>query len=375
MSDSENTIDEKKKENENKDTLQSIMSIFKSLLSFGIILVIGTLTLYSVRASQTGLIPTNTDCNPYTNLQGKLNSINVNINVVKSGENVYATRLNFPIAENLLEMDKGFFGFLKKLIYGEKASAITLYIGKIMEKVMSINFGFVNVIYNILNSYFPESLIIVVGPIIMFFVQFVSVFINMLFIVYHWFYDIYLLFSTKKQENGKTKWEEHSIFDVLNLGWAALYYFIFFMLFCFCGLLVIPSVAIFISLYCLFFPLFLQSDIVKGEAEKGTAKMKKFGLTWAIIDTFAFKKSIIMYILTLIVIGNISRDFSSYVLVGSILGFMILFFFTDIYKQYLPKTNDFSSSGFASFDPVKIETPTVTQEQFSSFQNILKNVL
>lgn len=373
---SENNIDDKKNENEKADTLQSIMGIFKSLLSFGIILVIGTLTLYSVRASQTGLIPTNIDCNPYTNLQGKLNSINVNINVVKSGENIYATRLNFPIAENLLQMDKGFFGFLKKLIYGEKASAITLYIGKILEKVMSINFGFMNMIYNILNSYFPESAIIFIGPSILFFVQFVSVFMNAFFIVYHWFYDIYLLFSTKKQENGKTKWEEHSIFDVLNLGWAALYYFIFFMLFCFCGLLVIPSVAIFISLYCLFFPLFLQSDIVKGDADKGNvSKMKKFGLKQAIIDTFAFKKSIIMYIITIMVILSISADFSSYVLVGSILGFLVLFFFTDIYKQYLPKTNDFSSSGFASFEPVKIETPTIKKEELSTFQTILKNVV
>lgn len=377
MSEVEDKMNDVKKANENNNTLEKVMSIFKSLLSFGIILVIGALTLYSVRASQTGLIPTNIDCEPYTNLYGKLNSINVNINVVKSGENIYASRLNFPIDENILQMDKGFFGFLKKLIYGEKASAITLYIGKIMEKVMSVNFSFMNMIYNILNSYFPESLIIFMGPTILFFVQIVTVFMNMLLVVYHWFYNIYLLFSTKKEENGKTKWEEHSIFDVANLGWTVLYYFISFFLFCFCGLLVIPSVAIFVSLYCLFFPLFLQSNIVRGETDKGSPnKMKKFGLKQAIIDTFTFKKSIIMYISTLVVILAIAQDFSSYVLVGSILGFLVLFFFTDIYKQYLPKTNDFSTSGFASFEPIKIETVTAKKEEdLSTFQNILKTVM
>lgn len=375
MSEDESKLTDKKNENENKDTLNSVLKIFKSLLSFGIILVIGTLTLYSVRASQTGLIPTNVDCEPYTNIKGSLKDINVNINVVKSRENIYATRLNFPIEENFLQMEKGFFGFLKKIIYGEKASTVSLYIGKVIEKVMSANFSFMNIVYNLLNSYLPESLIVFLGPIVMFLVQMISVFVNMLFIVYHWFYNIYLLFSTKKQENGKTRWEEHSIFDVFHLGWAAFYYFVFFLIFCFCGLFVVPSLAVFISLYCIFFPLFLESNIVKGDSTSGNGvKMKKFGLKQAIIDTFTFKKSIIMYIFTLIVIGSISSDFSSYVLVGTILGFLILFFFTDVYKQYLPKTNDFSSSGLASFDPVKVET-TIKQGQLSTVQNMLNNVL
>ena len=371
-----NSIDDKKKENESKDTVNGVMHVFKSLISFGIILIIGTLTLYSVRASQTGLIPTNTDCNPYTNINGKLEGINVNMNVLKSGENVYSTKVNFPMNENLLQMEKGLFGFLKNIIYGEKASTFGLYIGKTLENVLSANFSFLNTIYNVLNSHFPESFIILFGPLIMFFTQFTSFFINMFVVVYRWFYNIYLLFSTKKQENGKTKWEEHSIFDVLNVGWSAIYYFAFFMLFCFCGLVVVPSVAIFISFYCILFPLFLQSNIVKtGESGKDGVKMKPFGLKQAILDTFTFKKSMIMYIFTLIVIGSVSTDFSSYVLVGTILGFLILYFFTDIYKQHSPKAIDFSTLGFASFDPVKIETVSVIQQHTSAIQNILKSVL
>jgi len=367
-----NKIDEKKNENENKDTLSSVMSIFKSLLSFGIILVIGTLTLYCVRASQTGLIPTNVDCNPYTNIQGKLDAINVNINVVKNGENTYSTKLNFPFEENLLQMEKGFFGFLKKLIYGEKASTYSLYIGKTIENVMSANFSYMNTVYNMLNSNLPESLILFIGPIIMFFIQLTSVFVNMGVIVYYWFYNIYLIFSTKKEESGKTTWEEHSIFDVINLGWTAFYYFIFFLLFCVFGLFVIPTTALFVSLYCIFFPMFLQSNIVNGDSK---TKVKGFGLTQAIRDTFTFKKSIIMYMLSLIVISNVSQGFSSYVLVGTILGFLILYFFTDIYKQYLPKASDYSSSGLASYDPVKIETATIKEGHLSTIQTILKNVL
>lgn len=367
-----NKIDEKKNKNENKDTLSSIMSVFTSILWFGIILVIGTLTLYSVRASQTGLIPTNADCNPYTNIQGKLDAINVNINVVKNGENTYSTKVNFPIEENLLQMEKGFFGFLKKLIYGEKASTYSLYIGKTIENVVSTNFLYMNSVYNMLNSYFPESLIILIGPIMMFFIQITSVLVNMALLIYYWFYNIYLIFSTKKEESGKTTWKEHSIFDVFNLASSAFYYFIFFLLFCFCGVFVIPTTAFFISLYCIFFPLFLQSDIVRGDSK---TKLKSFGLKQAIIDTFTFKKSMIMYLFSLIIINSVSQEFSSYVLVGIILGFLILHFFTDIYKQYLPKASDYSSSGLASFDPVKIETATVKEGHLSTIQTILKNVL
>lgn len=370
----ENSIEEKKKEFEQKNVTDSLLSLFKSLLSFGIIIIIGSLTLYSVRASQTGLVPTNTECNPYTDLNGTLKGINVNINVVKKGEDVYASRLNFPIEENLQQMSKGFLGFLKKLIHGDKASTYTLYIGKIIEKVVATNFAFMNTIYNLLNTYFPESFIIFLGPIIMFFIQIVTLFINMVNITYRFFYDIYLLFSTRKTENGKSKWEEHSIFDVFNLGWTVLYYFIFFLLFCFGGLFFIPSLAIFISLYCLFFPLFLQSNIVKESGDK-TTNMKKFGLKQAILDTFTFKKSIILYMLTVIIISGISSAFSTYVIVGFILGFLILYFFTDIYKQYLPKSNDYSSNGFASFEPVKIETATVQKEQLTTFQTILKKIL
>jgi len=365
-----NKINEKKDENENKDTLSSIMSIFTSILTFGIILIIGTLTLYSVRASQTGLIPTNVDCNPYTNIQGKLDSVNVNINVVKNGEDLYSTKLNFPIEENLLQMEKGLIGYLKKMIYGEKASAYSLYIGRTMEKVMSVNFSFVNTVYNTLNSSLPESVILFVGPMIMFFIQFISVFVNICLLVYYWFYNIYLVFSTKRQENGETSWKEHSIFNIFNLGWSAFYYFIFFLLFCFCGLFVLPTTALFISLYCIFFPLFLKSNIVRGDN-----KVKSFSLKQAIIDTFTFKKSIIMYMLSLVIISSVSKGFSSYVLVGTILGFLILHFFTDIYKQYLPKASDFSTSGLASFDSVQIETESIKEETLSTFQTILKNVL
>ncbi len=349
---SESTVDEKKEENINKDMLTSVLSIFKLLLAFGVTIIIGTLTLYSVRASQTGLIPTNTDFNPYTNINGVLKNINVNINVVKKENEIFSSKINFPAGENLLQMKKGLLGFLENLIYGEKSSTVSLYLGKILEKVIAVNFWLMNMVYNILNTYCPESLIIFIGPIVMFFVQFTSVFVNMVSLVYQYFYNIYLLFSKKTQENGKTKWEENSIFDILNVGWSCFYYFVFFVLFCFCGFFIVPTIAFIISIYCLFFPLFLESNIVK---ESSGNFSKKYGLKQAILDTFTFKKSIIMYVLTILLISKISTVFSSYVLVGTILGFLILYFFTDIYKQYIPKSSDFVTAGLASFEPVVIQ--------------------
>ena len=107
-----NSIDEKKATNTNTTTVSpgmAALSLFQSILAFGLIIVIGVFVLYGARASQTGLIPTNTDYSPYTDIMGKLNPTTVNIDIVKkSADEIYSTKLNFPIDENMKAMKDGF---------------------------------------------------------------------------------------------------------------------------------------------------------------------------------------------------------------------------------------------------------------------------
>ena len=341
------SIDEKKATNKNTNTTSpgiAAMALFQSILAFGIIVVIGVFVLYGARASQTGLIPTNTDYSPYTDIMGKLNPTTVNIDIVKkSADEIYSTKLNFPIDENMKAMKEGFIGFVKKMIDGAKANTFTLYFGKTLQSLISTNLSIINTVYQIMNSYVNESLMVFIGPIIMYFIVILSAIVNTVYFIVLWFSNLFYLFSKKTENEGKSEWKHESMWGLFNFAWAFLYIFLAVILLFLAGFFIIPPVAIFIALYCFLFPAFLKSNNTKNK--------KSYGIGSAILDTFKYKSSIIMLILSLLVISNVATSFSSYALVGVIIAFLILFFFTNVYKQYIPKATDLATLGLVKTMP------------------------
>ena len=344
------SIDEKKATNTNTTTTSpgtAALSLFKSILSFGLIIIIGVFVLYGSRASQTGLIPTNTDYAPYTDIFGKLNPTTVNIDIVKkSADEVYSTKINFPIDENMKTMKDGFIGFVKKMIDGAKANSFTLYLGKTLQSILATNFSVINTIYQGMNSYVNESLMIFIGPIIMYFVLIATAVINAGYLVVLWFYNLSYLFSKKTVNQGKTEWTHESMWGLFNFPWAFLYIFISIILLFLAGFFIIPPVAIFVALYCFLFPVFLKSTNAKNN--------KPYGISNAILDTLKYKSRVIMIVLSLIIISNVASSFSSYALIGVIIAFFMLIFFTDVFKQTIPKGTDLSTLGLVETKPQTI---------------------
>lgn len=365
------SIDEKKKENESKNDssnkqLSLIIAIAFQVLHLGIIIVIGAGMLYTCRGAQTNLFPTCVDFAPYTNILPtfakeniETNVIETNVNITKGENGNTSTKMTFSVNENMEMMtNKSFFSWIRNFIDGPKANHIGLYFGSIMQNILALNFTILNSIYQAINNFLPETLIILILPYITFFIYFGLAFVDGFYFFYLWFSNLSMFCSIKKDTNDPTKtvWEhsEGAIWNFVN--WWKIIAAFFLLLFGVTFFFSIPFIFIGV-IYSFILPLTLKTN-VEGKKEYGPVSLFK--------DVLKFKRNIIMFILSYFLIGDIASTFGSPALVSAIIICIGLYFFTGIYHSYVPKPEDGVTSGLASYD--QTEKTCIIKNSFS--QNI-----
>jgi hypothetical protein len=358
MSDT-SAIDDKKNKSEKpkNELLKFSLSVFNQLITLGIIVLLGSLFLYTGKVAQTNILPTCLAFAPYTDITPPIKELPVDINVVKTGKGIWSTKLKFPLDENLKTIEKT-LGALKKMINGPKTSVFKLYIATTLQEVVACNFNIINTIYNFINTFVPETLIVVLGPFLGFFIYILTGLIDTFYLIFLWFYNIKLFFSEKTETANSTTWKSGDMWGILTWYWSIFYIFLFIIAFFLVGMgLIIPILSFLISTFCIFFPLFMKS--------KNATTGKSYGVGETIKNVLKFKMSIIMILMSLNIIISTSNIFGGYTAFVAIVACILLYFFTSVYQPYTPKGIDHSTVGLGNYSQTEkpcIETAIAEPE-------------
>jgi hypothetical protein len=368
MSDTSAIDDKKNKSEKPKNALLKFsLGIFYQLITLGIIILIGSLFLYTGKVAQSNLLPTCLAYVPYTDTAPPIKEIPIDINVVKTEKGTWSTKLKFPLEENLKTIEKT-LGALKSLVNGPKTNVFKMYIGTTLQEVVSCNFNIINTIYNFINAFIPETLIVLLGPFLGFFIYILTGIIDTFYLIFLWFYNIHLLFSEKTETNTSTSWKSGDMWGILTWYWSLFYIFLFIIAFFLIGMgLIIPILSFLISTFCLFFPLFMKS--------KNATTGKSYGLGETIKNILKFKMSIIMILMSLNIIISANSNFGGYTAFVAIVACVLLYFFTSIYKPYTPKGIDHSTFGLGDYAQAeKVCEPTTETKGEPSLLEKIENL-
>jgi hypothetical protein len=344
MSDT-SAIDNKKKQQQTpdpkKDLLNFFLGILYQLIVFGILIIIGSLGLYSCRIAQANILPTCLSFSPYTDIPSPIKEIPIDINVVKTDKGIWSTKIVFPLEDNFKTINNT-LGVLHNWINGPNSNVYKLYIATTLQQLIACNFTVTNTINNFMNSMLSESWLLILSPYILFFTGMLTSLINTIYFIILWFYNIYLFFSKKDESKNATIWTDGEMWGLLNWWWSLLYIFIFCILFFTIGIgIIIPISATLISFFCAIFPFFMKS--------KNSQTGKSYGLFETIKNVLKYKLNIIMILLSLYIVLSASNNFGGYTAFVAVVACIILYFFSSVYQQYTPKATDHASFGLGDF--------------------------
>jgi hypothetical protein len=315
-----------------------------------IFIVIGCVFLYSCKVAQAGLLPTSTDYVPFTNTPIPLESPTVteDINVLKTSNGVFSTKITFPTETNMKILTNT-FGFINDWKTGPKSTVTKLYFASLIENLASCIFTIKTKIYKLCNSFLSESVIIIFGGLMGFFIELMLGFVTFFYTIYLLFSNISVFFSTAEKTDTETTWTAGNMWDIINLPWTILYIVILvIILLLLFG--VLPLLIVIFIIFVSIFPIFMS-------ATYRDSPDKKFGFTDLVKSTFKFKMKMIMIIVSIFVVMNASTYISSYSAVIAVVACCILYFFSSTYSDYKPKPYDFSTIGASDYTNEVIDKP------------------
>jgi hypothetical protein len=73
---------------------------------------------------------------------------------------------------------------------------------------------------NFINAFIPETLIVLLGPFLSFFIYILTGVIDTFYLIFLWFYNIHLLFSEKTETSNSTSWKSGDMWGILTWYWS-----------------------------------------------------------------------------------------------------------------------------------------------------------
>ena len=89
-----------------KESSSFLLTLLGKLFVLGIVVVVGTCLVYTCRVAQSNILPTDMNFTPYTDVIPTIVGGDkvVNIDIVKTAEGIFSTKLIFPLAENMNDL-------------------------------------------------------------------------------------------------------------------------------------------------------------------------------------------------------------------------------------------------------------------------------
>ena len=355
-------------------------SLSSQLIYLIIVIIIGGIMLYSSKVSQSGIMPVNINCEPFTSFSNRfIDEVVLNIDVVKMKEGNQSTKITFPYESNNNIICNSFLGvsFLKSWVEGEDSNTFTRYIGTIWQSLYAYAFSLYNTFYNILARYFTESMIIFIGPYIL---PYISILYGIMITVYGFllfFIKFYMLFGekdlcpSKKNENGSeigyTIWKDPIDALYKDNNWFFCIIFGIILICCFFYIFLLSAALTFVSMLTVFLlPLLLNAKVVTSKDEK-----TEYTFFNTLENIFKYKLNIIMYIISYYILIDSYNSIGSYGVLIAIVSFIFIYiFYPEIYKNHTPNIeNTASTKGLEIIQPnnSRCEKNKVTEEDRIDF--------
>lgn len=350
-------------------------ALINQLFHLFVVIVAGGAMLWSARVSQTNLMPTDLNCEPFAYSNTEINKdqpVTVNIDVVKMKDDqgtpgIKSTKIEFDIQKNMDIIKFGILGLdsIREWTDGPDSTPFTLYLGTIWQKMAANYSDMMNTFYNILNQNCSESVIIFIMPYIILFVLIGLGIVNGFYGYFLWFMNLYLLFSIQKdcfqepvfdsdgspilKDDGTPLTKTRKIWEYTKgeMGrqwyWAILYILVAFFSFSWAGSLILFYFLVRSSISSFFLPLLMVAKV------KDSPDQKEYTFSTLLANIFKYKMSVIMYIVSFFIVSD---AYSALGALGAFIAivacFFVYSFYPDIYKQFKP-TDAESTDGLALF--------------------------
>lgn len=334
------TIEKVKNENDGKSTNDKSMSdkiqnFFISILSIIIILIlyyiVGGFVLYSCKIGQSNILPTEINCMPFGGNEPNIQPIQTNI-FLSNTDPQLSEKLSFPFDK--YNSKNSIIDLLRSYKESPASNKFSNYFISILDHFISFNYSTLNFYFNFINN-MPETLIVILGPIItLFYITFVFIF-DHLYLIYLWFSQMSWLFkkNISKPTDIQAKWDDITLIEPVEYGFSILFVILFLFLF-WVYFLGIPFISFSLLSWCIFSML----------AYKGVLNGKQVNILDIVKDMFKHYKVTITSIISIFVVlssfgnlGNIPGLFCLLTVGLIYFGILSINIFTPINDENLSK--------------------------------------
>ena len=290
-------IDEKKKSSSSKkwDFISNIpdfiTEVIKLFIKIIVYFIISGSILYACKLAQSNILPTDSNCVPYTDSKPNIQSIKTNIFPTRD-EVPLSMKMSFPYNEY---NSKNFIlDIFREYKNQPNSNFLPNYLISIIEAIVQLNYLAFNKILDMLNG-LPEIILVMFGPVILAFISLILLFFEHFYIIYvcitnmSWFFKT----NTNQSKTGKPNWEDVTIFSPIKF-YLGMYLVIGFLILLFFSLPFITILAGILIIFCIL-------SCITYKAEMGGKIISALPI---IQDTFKYYKTLIMSILTLFVVRS-----------------------------------------------------------------------
>lgn len=188
--------------------------IFHILISCIVILIyvfLGFLTLLGVKATASGLVPTDTNVFPYNNNDPKtIGEVISNIFILLKDGKYFSEKISFFNKNDPMQNRTNSLLTYIRNTRTSTSSHISMYFISIIESLLSLNYWIFSGAYDTL-GFLPEFATVLLGPILIILLLFFLIILNYVYTAFLWFFEMRWFFSAINNTSknvGKSKEED-----------------------------------------------------------------------------------------------------------------------------------------------------------------------
>ena len=169
------------------------------------------LILYACKVAQSNVLPDDKKCYPYVNTKPDIEPITTNIFTTNTDPQM-SMKLKIPYDE--YNSTNSILDGLRSYKNNPDSYFLLNYFVTVLESTLQFNYAIFSYVLNKLNL-MPESLLVLMGPIIFSTLSPFIIFIDIIHFIYTWFTEMGWFFKENTNETGKglPKWENISLFS------------------------------------------------------------------------------------------------------------------------------------------------------------------
>lgn len=351
---SETTVDEKKKQKNGQNDTSDFASFLKNyafslLVPIGLmIVVIGTMGLFTTKVAQANVLPDNIELAPFTAFDRVVESIPVDIHVIKTGTDTFSQKARFQSKEFLDSFQGNWMCTLKKYATPEQGvlGNTALYMSTLTDHLVAFNSWLVTGVFEQL-SVLPESWIMLVYGLFGILVWIGMYVMNVAVSLFYHVSCIPCLFQYGDETNH---WDGVGLFSVVK--W--LMFFIVWIPMGVCSAISMPFI---MTVYALVLPLFATYKTATDAIPSGFATFLQ--------DTVMYKKGFLFIMATLSLAYNSVTQLGTMSLIGVSIAVLVAYVM-GMYGHDDIDMTQFSAGlrstiGKASVEPIQSNSPKLVE--------------